>query len=70
MEGRTLPKKTGLNPYSNGIYSMRNIKIMEKSVALNSLNPYSNGIYSMRVNANDELRGIAVLILILMEYTL
>ncbi len=49
---------------------MRNIKIMEKSVALNSLNPYSNGIYSMRVNANDELRGIAVLILILMEYTL
>ena len=36
-----------LNPYSNGIYSMR-LRRKKVGTVTHSLNPYSNGIYSMR----------------------
>ena len=35
-----------LNPYSNGIYSMRSLAAQTRRKAF-GLNPYSNGIYSM-----------------------
>ncbi len=37
-----------LNPYSNGIYSMRGELVSRVRVEFDGLNPYSNGIYSMR----------------------
>ena len=59
----------GLNPYSNGICSMRTKSIYHLNKII-SLNPYSNGICSMRVALTIVLIPKAVLILILMEYAL
>ena len=42
-------KDAGLNPYSNGIYSMRVITATCSTLLSSGLNPYSNGIYSMRL---------------------
>ncbi len=38
-----------LNPYSNGIYSMRE-RTKPSTTTSGGLNPYSNGIYSMSSN--------------------
>ena len=60
-----------LNPYSNGIYSMRIGKAVPLAHKKRGLNPYSNGIYSMSLAMSGlMLNTHTVLILILMEYTL
>ena len=63
-------KKQSLNPYSNGICSLREYLLSNPHIEL-SLNPYSNGICSLRSEKCRRIRKPrAVLILILMEYTL
>ena len=42
-----IPEYRGLNPYSNGICSMRMLLSVNHFAVLR-LNPYSNGICSMR----------------------
>ena len=59
-----------LNPYSNGIYSMRIGKAVPLAHKKRGLNPYSNGIYSMSFAQRLKSKKLRVLILILMEYTL
>ena len=59
-----------LNPYSNGIYSIR-LMIAYGTTSMVCLNPYSNGIYSIsEVDGYRYENTGYVLILILMEYTL
>ena len=59
-----------LNPYSNGICSMREM-IKTFGAYILGLNPYSNGICSMRNIFKSVVTNFAaVLILILMEYAL
>ena len=41
-------RQGGLNPYSNGIYSM-SLTGIDVGHDADGLNPYSNGIYSMRL---------------------
>ena len=43
-------KKFGLNPYSNGRYSLRLFHLKRFKLWSTSLNPYSNGRYSLRVS--------------------
>ncbi len=59
----------GLNPYSNGTYSMSAVEVMICPRS-QSLNPYSNGTYSMSIRFLRILAHTRVLILILMEHTL
>ena len=59
----------GLNPYSNGRYSMSLI-VFSLMANRTGLNPYSNGRYSMSVLSKPSLSYRKVLILILMEDTL
>ena len=47
----------GLNPYSNGIYSLSK-KVYVLDVRYPGLNPYSNGIYSLRAMIISTLLGI------------
>ena len=63
-------RRDSLNPYSNGIYSVR-LFIGKSTHSYDSLNPYSNGIYSVSsVRVKHFGQPLDVLILILMEYTL
>ena len=48
VESTVKPERTGLNPYSNGICSMRTVQLELNLNISKSLNPYSNGICSMR----------------------
>ena len=60
-----------LNPYSNGICSMRLLTKDQNMISEVGLNPYSNGICSMSaVQAHACTCVFLVLILILMEYAL
>ena len=61
--------KRGLNPYSNGRYSMSVIHNQIYNVNL-GLNPYSNGRYSMGWPGSYIRWNGLVLILILLEDTL
>ena len=71
MEKTLALQLVGLNPYSNGIYSMSGNNYRHQVRDSGRLNPYSNGIYSMRLKHEGEPREVGeVLILILMEYTL
>ena len=58
-----------LNPYSNGICSLRNT-YYEFWCEYEGLNPYSNGICSLRRSNSGQTLISWVLILILMEYAL
>ena len=48
------PELKGLNPYSNGMYSMRLAQIPQRK-STTCLNPYSNGIYSMRLLSKNSI---------------
>ena len=59
LAAQTRRKAFGLNPYSNGIYSMSNQESSINQKRKASLNPYSNGICSMRFYT-DTVDGNAV----------
>ena len=59
IHARAILATFGLNPYSNGTYSMRLVNNIV-SIYLKCLNPYSNGIYSMSAMRADNKTEIQV----------
>ena len=68
-DSTNLLKVIGLNPCSNGIWSLTTRKSFE-SIENISLNPCSNGIWSLTPVSKLENELSKVLILVLMEYGL
>ena len=68
--GRSAARRYGLNPCSNGIWSLT-LRARDNPATLAlSLNPCSNGIWSLTLGDTFKDTPEGVLILVLMEYGL
>ena len=64
-------RRSGLNPCSNGIWSLTQLITLQRNPSAVCLNPCSNGIWSLTQSACVQLFPLwYVLILVLMEYGL